>query len=118
MLMLLQEFIDRTGYYPNDVEWERITQEYSEGKDDKDHFCRRWRRLSLKGASERAVNLLLQKNIQIKDLEEHIKKIQKEQAAYKDKVRNLEDEITALMSELQKVQRNLMQLYNNLAPLS
>lgn len=40
--MLVQEFIDRTGYQPSDLEWEQINQTYSDCSLDKDQFCSVW----------------------------------------------------------------------------
>ena len=40
--MLIQEFVDRTGYMPTAKEWENINAAYMECEVDKDVFCRAW----------------------------------------------------------------------------
>lgn len=40
--MLVQEFVDRTGYMPNAEEWEHINYMYTNCDVDKDDFCRHW----------------------------------------------------------------------------
>lgn len=40
--MLVQEFIDRTGYKPSAEEYAEIEQAYYVFKGDKDAFCRAW----------------------------------------------------------------------------
>lgn len=40
--MLLSEFIDRTGYYPQEDEWEKINKDYMDSSYDKDTFCEIW----------------------------------------------------------------------------
>lgn len=42
--MTLKEFTDRTNFYPTQVQWEQINEEYMNCTDDKDTFCRKWRK--------------------------------------------------------------------------
>lgn len=37
------EFVQRTGYYPTDEQFEKINVAYMSGNEDKDMFCRMWR---------------------------------------------------------------------------
>lgn len=36
------EFVQRTGYYPTDEQFEKINVAYMSGNEDKDMFCREW----------------------------------------------------------------------------
>ena len=49
--MTLKEFTDRTNFYPTQVQWEQINEEYMNCTDDKDTFCRRWVKRSLLNSS-------------------------------------------------------------------
>lgn len=49
--MTLKEFTDRTNFYPTQVQWEQINEEYMNCTDDKNTFCRRWVKRSLLDAS-------------------------------------------------------------------
>lgn len=40
--MLIQEFVDRTGYIPTEKEWEHVNAAYMDCEVDKDAFCRAW----------------------------------------------------------------------------
>lgn len=40
--MLIQEFVDRTGYIPTEKEWEHVNEAYMDCEVDKDTFCRCW----------------------------------------------------------------------------
>lgn len=40
--MLIQEFVDRTGYIPTEKEWAVINAAYMDCEVDKDTFCRYW----------------------------------------------------------------------------
>ena len=40
--MLIQEFVDRTGYIPTEKEWEYVNAAYMDCEVDKDTFCRCW----------------------------------------------------------------------------
>lgn len=49
--MTLKEFTDRTNFYPTQVQWEQINEDYMNCTDDKDTFCRRWVKESLLDSS-------------------------------------------------------------------
>ena len=42
--MMRSEFIDRTGFEPTGDEYREIEAEYMAGDEDKDTFCKRWKR--------------------------------------------------------------------------
>lgn len=42
--MLLQEFVERTGYVPEPSEYARIERDYMQSLCDKDEFCKKWKR--------------------------------------------------------------------------
>lgn len=42
--MMMSEFIERTGFEPTAEEYEIIEEEYMGGADDKDTFCKNWKK--------------------------------------------------------------------------
>lgn len=56
--MLMQEFIDRTGYTPDDEEYGLIEQSYYDFNGDKDEFCSAWKKAKKSGAWDREAELL------------------------------------------------------------
>lgn len=42
--MMMSEFIERTGFEPTAAEYEEIEREYMGCGDDKDKFCREWKK--------------------------------------------------------------------------
>ena len=85
--MLRSEFVERTGFEPMGREYEEIEAEYMASDEDKDTFCKRWKK---QGGIERLIRIRARR---IEELESNVTTILNEQ---EKKVRRLESEIMAL----------------------
>jgi citrate synthase len=85
--MMMSEFIDRTGFEPTGNEYREIEAEYMAGDEDKDTFCKRWKK---QGGSQRLMRL---RAYRIEELERQLTLANREHAVAEAK---LTDRITEL----------------------
>ena len=73
--MLLQEFIDRTGFEPSiDYYHTVIEPEYNCSKLDKDAWCKQWKK---NGGIQKAYNAPAEQAVKVVNLENDVKKLEK-----------------------------------------
>lgn len=106
--MTLKEFTDRTNFYPTQVQWEQINEEYMNCTDDKDTFCRRWVKRSLLNSSRDSAFQLERYTARRNELVERQNELRK-QMGYIDTILNI-----ASNKDNQQLIQEFYRAYNSL----
>lgn len=103
--MMLQEFIDRTGYTPREEinEYRFIEQSYYDFDGDKDEFCKQWKKDKKDGHWDRELKLRMMHEVEVNVLKEKIK----EQEDSLDFYRRTYEEAQMARTKLKTIQRVL-----------
>lgn len=95
--MLMSEFVERTGYQPNNEEYAQIEKSYYAFPGNKDEFCKQWKKDYKDGRWERELTLRRRMAVmqaeylkKIKAQEESLKFYQQELEQAQDKLARLE----------------------------
>lgn len=102
--MMINEFIERTGFEPTGEEYREIEEEYMACNDDKDTFCKNWKK---NGGIQRLTRLRARK---IEQLEHHNEVLCKEKQKVLDdyiKIRNVFNDAKKMISDLEKERDSL-----------
>ena len=78
--MMKSEFIERTGYEPDDYEYRLIEESYYAFPGDKNAFCKQWLQDKRDGHWAREMQLLKEQAKLAEQLAEHMKDLKKLQA--------------------------------------
>ena len=102
--MMMSEFIERTGFEPTGEEYRAIEEEYMGGTDDKDTFCKNWKK---NGGIQRLTRLRARK---IEQLESNLRVAEKERAYYREernKLRTDFNDAKKMIANLEKENERL-----------
>lgn len=110
--MMMNEFVERTGYMPTEEEYRFIEDSYYEAEDcvDKNQFCARWKKDKASGAWDRELTLrrtmaLERENFRKKmeDKEENLEWYRQEYAKQLATIRELKDWVEEMDTENKKL---------------
>lgn len=103
--MMMSEFVERTGYQPNNEEYEQIEESYYTFPGNKDEFCAQWKKDYRDGHWERELTLRRRMAVmqaeyleKIEVQEESLKFYQQELEQAQDKLERLERVFTRVFS--------------------
>lgn len=109
--MMMSEFIERTGFEPTADEYRAIEEEYMGGSDDKDTFCKNWKK---NGGIQR---LTRARKTRIENLESNVRVLEKEKAEIKEernRIRGVFNDSKKMIVDLEKDNEQLKASYANL----
>lgn len=102
--MMISEFIERTGFEPTAEEYEIIEEEYMGGADDKDTFCKNWKK---NGGVQR---LTRARKTRIENLESHVDVLEREKEYIineRNKLRNVFNDAKKMVNDLENDNESL-----------
>lgn len=102
--MMMSEFIERTGFEPTEEEYRSIEEEYMGGSDDKDTFCKNWKK---NGGIQR---LTRARKAKIENLECHVRVLEREKEYIineRNKLRNVFNDTKKMVNDLEKENESL-----------
>ena len=102
--MMMSEFIERTGFEPTGDEYRAIEEEYMGGSDDKDTFCKNWKK---NGGIQR---LTRARKAKIENLESHVGVLEREKEYIineRNKLRNVFNDAKKMVNDLEKENESL-----------
>ncbi|MBR6102649.1 MAG: hypothetical protein IKP95_09485 [Ruminococcus sp.] len=102
--MMMSEFIERTGFEPTVEEYRAIEDEYMGGNDDKDTFCKAWKK---NGGIQR---LTRARKTRIENLESNVRILEKEKAEIKEernRIRGVFNDSKKMIEDLEKENASL-----------
>ena len=102
--MMMSEFIERTGFEPTGEEYRAIEEEYMGGSDDKDTFCKNWKK---NGGIQR---LTRARKAKIENLESHVGVLEREKEYIineRNKLRNVFNDAKKMVNDLEKENESL-----------
>lgn len=94
--MMMSEFVERTGYQPNNEEYEQIEESYYTFPGNKDEFCAQWKKDYRDGHWERELTLRRRMAVM--------------QAEYLEKIEVQEESLKFYQQELEQAQDKLERL--------
>lgn len=103
--MLRSEFIERTGFEPTSSEYEQIEKEYMACDENKDDFCKNWKK---NGGINRLSRLRARRIEELeRELELTDKKLCKLQEASRSEVSGLQLKISSKNDEIERLRNSL-----------